>query len=134
VFVVASKEIGLEVNADKTKYTVVSWDQNARSHTIKRDNTSYESVEQFNCLGTILTNQNSFQREIKSRLKTGNELKVNLSFLSNTPNWRWRAFLRMFKFSCGRWRALCSGWFLLGSLAGKKVLLIQLGITPPIAW
>jgi len=27
--VVASKEIGLEVNADKTKYTVMSRDQNA---------------------------------------------------------------------------------------------------------
>jgi len=27
--IVASKEIGLEVNADKTKYVVVSRDQNA---------------------------------------------------------------------------------------------------------
>ena len=33
--VVASKEIGLEVNADKTKYLVMSRDQNAgRSHSI----------------------------------------------------------------------------------------------------
>jgi len=32
--VVASKEIGLEVNADKTKYTIMSPDQNAgRSHS-----------------------------------------------------------------------------------------------------
>ena len=37
--VVASKEIGLEVNADKTKYMVMSRDQNARrSHDIKADN------------------------------------------------------------------------------------------------
>jgi len=35
---VASKEIGLEVNADKTKYLVVSQDQNAvRSHSINID-------------------------------------------------------------------------------------------------
>jgi len=27
--VVSSKEIGLEVDADKTKYTVISWDKNA---------------------------------------------------------------------------------------------------------
>ena len=32
----ASKEIGLEVNADKTKYMVMSRDQNAgRSHSMK---------------------------------------------------------------------------------------------------
>ena len=36
---VASKEIGLVVNADKTKYMVVSRDQNAGgSHRIKPDN------------------------------------------------------------------------------------------------
>ena len=36
--VVASKEIGLEVNADKTKYVVISRDQDARwSQNIKID-------------------------------------------------------------------------------------------------
>jgi hypothetical protein len=36
---VASKEIGLEVTADKTKYMVMSRDQNAgRSHSMKVDN------------------------------------------------------------------------------------------------
>jgi hypothetical protein len=39
VLVVASKEIGLEVNADKTKNVVMSGDQNAgRSHNLKSDN------------------------------------------------------------------------------------------------
>ena len=47
----ASKEIGLEVNADKTKYMVMSRDQNARrSHRIKTDNSSFERVEEFKCL------------------------------------------------------------------------------------
>ena len=47
-FVTASKETGLEVNADKTKYIITSRDQNAgRSHIIKTDNRSFESVEQF---------------------------------------------------------------------------------------
>ena len=69
----ASKEIGLEVNAGKTKYMVISQDQNAgQSHSIKIDNNSFERVEEFKYLGTTLTNQNSIQEEIKSRLKSEN--------------------------------------------------------------
>ena len=57
--VVASKEIGVEVNADETKHMVMSRDQNAgRSHNIKTNNSPFERVEQFKYLGTTLTNQN----------------------------------------------------------------------------
>ena len=70
---VATKEIGLEVNADKTKYMIMSRDQNAgRSHNIKPDNSSIEMMEHFRYLGTNLTNQNSIQEEIKSSSKLGN--------------------------------------------------------------
>ena len=49
--VVSSKEIGLEVNADRTKYMVMSRDQNAgRSHNMKIDNGSFEVVEEFKYL------------------------------------------------------------------------------------
>ena len=69
----SSKETGLEVKADKTKYMVMSRDKNAgRSHSIKIYNSSFESVKEFKYLGTIVTNQNSIQEEIKSRLKSGN--------------------------------------------------------------
>jgi hypothetical protein len=45
--VVASEEIGLEVNADKTKCMVMSGDQNTgRSKSAKTDNSSYERVDQ----------------------------------------------------------------------------------------
>ena len=58
----ASKETGLEVNADKTKYMVMFRDQNAgRSYNMKTDNSSFESVEELKYLATILTNQNSIQ-------------------------------------------------------------------------
>ena len=51
--VVASREIGLEVNVDKTECVVMSGDQNGgRSDSIKTDNSSFERVEQFRCLGT----------------------------------------------------------------------------------
>jgi len=49
VVVIASKEIGLEVSTDKTKYMVMSRDQNSRrSHKIKVDKCSFESANQFN--------------------------------------------------------------------------------------
>jgi len=65
--VVASKEIGLEVNADKTKYMVISRDQNAgQSHNMKTDNRSTEMVEELKYLGTTLTNQNSILEEIRT--------------------------------------------------------------------
>ena len=54
--VVASKEIGLEVNTDKTKYMVMSRAQNAGlTHSIKTDNSSFQRVEEFKYLGTNLT-------------------------------------------------------------------------------
>jgi ABC-type phosphate/phosphonate transport system ATPase subunit len=71
--VVATKEIGLEVNVDKTKYMVMSGDQNAgRSDRMKIVNRPIERVEGFKYLGTTLTDQNSIQEEIKSRLKLEN--------------------------------------------------------------
>ena len=61
------------MNADKTKYMVMSGDQDAgRSRSIKTDNSSLARVEEFKYLGTTLTNQNSIQEEIKRRLKSGN--------------------------------------------------------------
>ena len=70
--VINSKEIGLEMNADKTKYMVMSEDQNAgRSHSMETDNSSFERVKEFKCLGTILSNRIYIQEEIKSRLSHG---------------------------------------------------------------
>jgi hypothetical protein len=54
--VVATKEIGLEVNADKTKYIVMFWDRNAgRGHSVKIGNSSIERVEEFKYTGKTLT-------------------------------------------------------------------------------
>ena len=52
---VASRETGLEVNANKTKYMAMSRDQYARrSHSLKTGNSSFERVEVFKYLGTTL--------------------------------------------------------------------------------
>jgi len=53
-YIVASKEIGLEVNAVKTKYMVMSQDQNARrSHSTKIGNSSFEREEVVKYLGQL---------------------------------------------------------------------------------
>ena len=58
---------------DKTKYMVMSRDQNAiRSHIMKTDNSSFEREKEFKYLGRTLTSQNSIQEEIKSILKSEN--------------------------------------------------------------
>jgi hypothetical protein len=68
---IAAKEIGLKVNAEKTKYMVVSRDQNAgQNGNIRIGNKSFETVEQFKYLGTTLGNKNSVYEKIKGRLKS----------------------------------------------------------------
>ena len=44
-------------------------------------NSSIERVEEFKYLGTTLTNQNSIQEEIKSRLKLGNACYYLVQYL-----------------------------------------------------
>jgi len=56
-----------------TQYIVMSRNQNAgRSHNMKIESSSFDRVEEFKYLGKTLTNQNSIQEEIKSRLKSVN--------------------------------------------------------------
>jgi len=69
----ATREIGLEVSADKSKYMVVPRNQNAgRIQNVRIDDSTSERLEEFKYLGTTLTKKNSFAEEIKSRLKSGN--------------------------------------------------------------
>jgi hypothetical protein len=71
--VVASKKIGLEVNAEITKYMAMSRNQNAgHNHSIKRDNKPFERVEEFEYFEATLKDRNPIHEEFKIRLKSGN--------------------------------------------------------------
>jgi hypothetical protein len=51
------KEVGLEVNTEKTKYMLLSYHQDAgQNHDIKIANRSFDNVAQFRYLGTTVTN------------------------------------------------------------------------------
>jgi hypothetical protein len=69
----ASKEVGLEVNPEKTKYMLMPRSQKTgHEYSIKIANRSFEDAAKFKYLRTTLTDQNCMPEEINSRLNSGN--------------------------------------------------------------
>jgi hypothetical protein len=69
----ASKEAGLEVNPEKTKYMLMSRRPRiGQKHNMKIANRSFEEVAKFKYMGTTLTDQNCMYEEINSRPNSGN--------------------------------------------------------------
>jgi hypothetical protein len=68
-----SKEVGVEVSVEKTKYVLMShYHKIEQKHSIKTGNRCFEYVAKFKYLGTTLTDQKCMHEEIKSRLNSGN--------------------------------------------------------------
>jgi hypothetical protein len=69
----ASKEVGLEIDVENTKYMLPSHQQNVgQNRDMKIVNILFENVSQFKYLGTTVSNQNLIQEEIKRRFNSGN--------------------------------------------------------------
>jgi hypothetical protein len=104
--------IGLISNAEKTKYILLSRDQNAgQNHDTKIGNRYFENVEQFSYLGTTITNQNLIHEEIKRRLNSGNtcyhSVQILLSSRLLSKNIKIRIYkpiiLPMVLYGCETW-------------------------------
>jgi hypothetical protein len=69
----ASRDVGLEINAERTKYMIMFHHPNSgQNQSIRIANELIESVATFKYLGMTLTNQNDIHDKIKSRLNSGN--------------------------------------------------------------
>jgi hypothetical protein len=69
----ASRDVGLEINAEKTKYMIMSHHRNlGQNQNIRIANESFENAAKFKYLRMTLTNQNDIHDEIKSRLNLRN--------------------------------------------------------------
>jgi sorting nexin-29 len=82
----ASRDIGLEINAEKTKYVTMACHLNSgQNHNTRTTNESFGNVEKFKYLGTTLTNQNDIHDEIKCTLNLRNACYYSVQNLLSYP-------------------------------------------------
>ena len=79
IFIKASKNIGLEVNSEKTKYMITFRLQIViQNQNIVIENLSFQNVEKFRYLGVTVTNTNDICEKIKRRINMGNACYYSL--------------------------------------------------------
>jgi hypothetical protein len=82
----ASRDVGLGIKAEKTKYMIMSRYQNSgQNQNIRIANESFQNMAEFKYLGMTLTNQNDIHDEIKSRLNSGNACYYSVQNLLSSP-------------------------------------------------
>jgi hypothetical protein len=83
----ASRDVGLEINAEKTKCTIMSHHPNlGQNQNIGIAKELFENVAKFKYLWITLTNQNAIRDKIKSRLNLGNVCYYSVqNLLSSHP-------------------------------------------------
>jgi hypothetical protein len=93
-----SKEVGLEINLEKTKIMFLSRHQNVgQNRGIKIANKSFENVSQFKYLGSTITIQNLIQNEFKRRLNSGNACYYSVQNVLSSRLLSKRVKIRIYK-------------------------------------
>jgi hypothetical protein len=93
----AGKEVGSDVNSEKTKYMLISRKKKGQKHSIEMANRSFEGVAKIKYLRTTLTDQNRIQEYIKSRLNLGNACYHSLQSLLSSRLLSRNVKLKIFK-------------------------------------
>jgi hypothetical protein len=92
------KEVGLEVNAEKIKYMLLSCHENAgQNHNIQIANRCSENVAQFKYLGMTVTNQNLIKMKIKGSACYHSAQNL-LSYCSLSKNIKIRIIIKKIQF------------------------------------
>jgi hypothetical protein len=91
------KEVGLEVNSEKTKCMLMSRKKAGQKHGIKIANRSFEDAEKLRYLGTTLTDHNYIHEEIKSRINSGNACYHSVQSLLSSRLLSRNVMVKMYK-------------------------------------
>lgn len=76
-----AKKAGLEVNEAKTKYMFMSRNQTLSASHLQMGGYNFEVVREFKYLGSLVTEKNETQVEVKERLKCGNKSYYSMQHL-----------------------------------------------------
>jgi hypothetical protein len=100
----SSRDVVLEINAEKTKHMIMSRHQNSgQNQNITIANESFENVLKFKYLGTTLISHNDIDDEIKSRLNSGNACYYSVQNLLSSLLISKNLILSVVLYECETW-------------------------------
>jgi len=82
-------QVGLKTNIKKTKETLIRMPNN---DVLTLDNTSIENVEEFNYLGSIITNTGGIEVDVQNRI-----IKARRAFGILNPIWNFRTYSKTWR-------------------------------------
>ncbi|KAJ8883956.1 hypothetical protein PR048_015812 [Dryococelus australis] len=82
------KEVGLEINIEKTKYLPINRCHNVGPSAIYMDGVAFEKMEDFKYLGGLFNERNITEKEVLTRIQAGNRCSFSMGKMLKTPKLR----------------------------------------------